>query len=172
MSVKDSRSSLALFVAVALLGALRAEEKALPLPKKGKDIVDIVAGDKNFSTLAAAVKAAELVGDLKAKGPFTMFAPNDSAFAKLPKGTVEALLKDKKKLATLLKYHVLAGRVPAAQALKLDGKSAKTLAGKEVGFAVKGKALVLNGKAKVVRVDIKATNGVIHVIDTVLLPPE
>jgi uncharacterized surface protein with fasciclin (FAS1) repeats len=113
-----------------------------------------------------------LVGALKGKGPYTVFAPTNAAFAKMPKGTVEALLKDKTKLGPILKYHVLARRVPAAQAVKLDGKSAKTLAGKEIAFAVKDKGLILNGKAKVVQVDIKATNGVIHVLDTVLLPPE
>ena len=104
------------------------------------------------------------------------FAPTDAAFKKLGDDTIKALLEDKAKLAKVLKYHVIAGAVPAGEALKLNGKSVKTVAGPEIKFEVKGtgsdKTLVLNGTAKVIAVDGKAKNGVIHVIDTVLMPPE
>jgi len=132
-----------------------------------KDIVDTAAAAGTFKTLIAAAKAAGLVDTLKGKGPFTVFAPSDKAFAKLPKGTVEALLKDKKKLAAILTYHVVSGKVMAKTAMTL--KKAKTVQGQDIKIKVKGKNLHIN-QAKVVSADIDASNGVIHVIDQVIMP--
>ncbi|UUO09238.1 fasciclin domain-containing protein [Blastopirellula sp. J2-11] len=131
------------------------------------DIVDTAVSAGDFKTLVAAVQAAGLVDALKGDGPFTVFAPTDAAFAKLPKGTVESLLKDKEKLAKILKYHVVAGKVMAADAAKL--KSADTLADAPIKITAQDGTVMIN-KAKVVKADIVTSNGVIHVIDTVLIP--
>jgi uncharacterized surface protein with fasciclin (FAS1) repeats len=130
------------------------------------DIVDTAVAAGSFKTLVTAVKAAGLVDTLKSKGPFTVFAPNDDAFAKLPKGTVEGLLKDLPKLKAVLTYHVIAGKVMAADVVKL--KSAKTVQGQEVKIDAK-KGVKVND-ATVIKADILTDNGVIHVIDKVLLP--
>ena len=136
-----------------------------------KDIVDTAVGAGSFKTLVAAVKAAGLVDTLKGDGPFTVFAPTDEAFAKLPKGTVESLLKpeNKKKLVSILTYHVVPGKVKAKKAAKLD--SAKTVNGSEITIKPSGKTLMIN-KSKVVKADIKTSNGIIHVIDAVLIPSD
>jgi uncharacterized surface protein with fasciclin (FAS1) repeats len=131
------------------------------------DIVDTAVGAGSFKTLAKALTEAGLVDTLKGKGPFTVFAPTDEAFAKLPKGTVEALLKDKKKLTAVLTYHVVAGKVMAADAAKLT--SAKTVNGQSIKISAKSGGVMINN-AKVIKADIETTNGVIHVIDTVMLP--
>lgn len=132
-----------------------------------KDIVDTAVAAGSFTTLAAALEAAGLVETLKGPGPFTVFAPTDAAFAKLPAGTVEGLLKDKAKLSAILTYHVVAGKVMAADVVKLD--SAKTVNGQSVTIkVVDGKVHVDN--ATVSQADIDTSNGVIHVIDTVLMP--
>jgi uncharacterized surface protein with fasciclin (FAS1) repeats len=135
-----------------------------------KDIVDTAVAAGSFKTLAAAVTAAGLVDTLKGAGPFTVFAPTDDAFAKLPAGTVDALLKDIPKLTGILTYHVVAGKVLAADVVKLDGKSAKTVNGAEVKISTAG-GVKLNGTANVTQTDIECSNGVIHVIDAVILPP-
>ena len=131
-----------------------------------KDIVDIASSDPQFSTLVTAVKAAGLVETLKGAGPFTVFAPTNDAFAKLPKPALDKLLKNKAALAKLLTYHVIAGKVMAAD-LK-EGQTAKTVAGPTVKFTLKPAAMVNN--AKIIKADIEASNGVIHVIDTVIMP--
>lgn len=139
--------------------------------KMKKDIVDVAASNSDFSTLVAAVKAAELVEVLKGEGPFTVFAPTNAAFAKLPAGTIESLLKPENKdtLIGILTYHVVAGKVMAADVVKLD--SATSVQGQNIAVMVKdGKVMVNN--ANVVATDIKASNGVIHVIDTVILPTQ
>ena len=137
-----------------------------------KDIVDTAVGAEKFKTLVAAVKAADLVDTLKGDGPFTVLAPTDEAFAKLPEGTVESLLKpeNKEKLVAILKYHVIPSKALAADVVKLDGKTVKTAEGRSIKISVDGDTVMV-GKAKVVKTDILCTNGVIHVIDTVLLPP-
>ena len=132
-------------------------------------IVDVAAGNKDFSTLVTAVKAAELVETLSGKGPFTVFAPNNEAFAKVPKETLDGLLKDKKALTNVLTYHVVAGNVLAADVVKLDGKMVKTVQGQEVKITVKDGKVMVND-AMVIATDVKASNGVIHVIDKVILP--
>jgi uncharacterized surface protein with fasciclin (FAS1) repeats len=133
-----------------------------------KDIVATAIGAGQFNTLVAAVKAAGLVEALQGKGPFTVFAPTDAAFAKLPAGTVEGLLKDPKALANILLYHVVPGAVKAA-AVK-DGLTAKTLQGAPVTFKVLDGKAMIDG-ANIVATDVMASNGVIHVIDSVILPP-
>jgi transforming growth factor-beta-induced protein len=148
-----------------------APAAATPAPAAAKSIVDIAVGNPDFSTLVTAVKAAGLVDTLNGAGPFTVFAPTNAAFAKLPKATLDAVLADKKALTDILTYHVVAGKVLAADVVKLDGKSAKTVNGAEVKIAVSGGKVTLNGNVNVTATDIIASNGVIHVIDTVLLPP-
>lgn len=134
-----------------------------------KDIVDTAIAAGSFKTLVTAVQAADLVETLKGEGPFTVFAPTDEAFAKLPKGTLEDLLKpeSKKKLASILTYHVVAGEMPAGKVVKSDG--ATTVQGQRLEFRVDGKKVLVD-KAQVVKTDIKCSNGVIHVIDAVVLP--
>jgi len=132
-----------------------------------KTIVEVAQEAGNFTTLVAAVKAAGLVDTLSGTGPFTVFAPTDEAFAKLPQGTVESLLKDKEKLTAILTYHVVSGKVMAADVVKLN--TATTVQGQDVTIKVAdGKVMVNN--TNVVKADIEASNGVIHVIDTVLIP--
>jgi uncharacterized surface protein with fasciclin (FAS1) repeats len=134
--------------------------------KKSQDIVDTAVAAGSFQTLATALTAAGLVDTLKGDGPFTVFAPTDAAFAKLPAGTVEALLADKAKLTAVLTYHVVAGKVTAADVVKLS--SAKTVQGGALAIDAK-QGVKVNG-ANVVQADVMASNGVIHVIDTVLIP--
>lgn len=136
-----------------------------------KDIVDTAVSAGQFKTLATALDAAGLVGTLKGDGPFTVFAPTDEAFAKLPAGTVENLLKpeNKDQLVAILTYHVVPGKVQAADVVKLD--EAKTVNGKMVNIKVEGDTAMVND-AKVTKTDIAASNGVIHVIDTVIMPPK
>lgn len=148
------------FAAVAATLLITAPARA------ADDIVDTAVAAGSFKTLVTALKAAGLVEALKADGPFTVFAPSDEAFAKVPKDVLEGLLADKERLAAVLKYHVVAGKVMAADAAKL--KSAKTLTGQNLSIDAKG-GVKING-AKVVKADIKCANGVIHVIDTVLIP--
>jgi uncharacterized surface protein with fasciclin (FAS1) repeats len=151
--------TLAAMMAVPLTGA-RAETK---------DIVDTAVGAGKFTTLVAAVKAAGLVDTLKGAGPFTVFAPTDEAFAKLPKGTVEDLLKpeNKAKLAAILTYHVISGKVMAAD-IKGKKSDVKTVQGSTL--AVDATKDVMVNDAKVVTADVAASNGVIHIIDTVVMP--
>lgn len=133
------------------------------------DIVDTAVAAGQFNTLAAALDAADLVGTLKGDGPFTVFAPTDEAFAKLPAGTVESLLKpeNRDQLVAVLTYHVVAGKVVAADVVKLD--KATTVNGADVKIKVSDKGVMVDN-ANVVATDIAASNGVIHVIDTVILP--
>ena len=134
------------------------------------DIVDTAVKAGSFKTLAAALKAAGLVDTLKGRGPFTVFAPTDEAFEKLPVGTVESLLKpeNKEKLVAILTYHVVSGNVKAADVVKLE--SAKTVQGQAVAIDATDGVKIYN--ANVVKADIETSNGVIHVIDTVLLPKD
>jgi uncharacterized surface protein with fasciclin (FAS1) repeats len=135
------------------------------LSAQAKDIVDTAVAAGNFKTLATALGAAGLVDTLKGKGPFTVFAPTDEAFAKIPKADLDALLKDKAKLSAVLTYHVVAGKVMAAD---VKAGKVKTVQGSDLTVATSGGVMV--DKAKVVKTDIVADNGVIHVIDTVIMP--
>jgi uncharacterized surface protein with fasciclin (FAS1) repeats len=134
----------------------------------GKDLVAVASGADNFKTLVAAVKAAGLVETLQGKGPFTVFAPTDAAFAKLPAGTVEDLLKpeNKDKLIAILKYHVIAGKVLAADVKTME---VKTVEGQSLKLALSAEGVTVDN-AKVLKTDVMADNGVIHVIDTVIIP--
>lgn len=136
-----------------------------------KDIVDTAVAAGKFNTLVAAVKAAGLVDALKGAGPLTVFAPTDEAFAKLPEGTVETLLKpeNKEKLTAILTYHVVSGKVPSATAVTLN--KATALSKKDIKLAVTDGKLTLNGSATVTTADVDCSNGVIHIIDTVIMPP-
>ena len=151
--------ALAAVLSVSLVPTARAEA--------AKDIVDTAVAAGSFKTLATALQAAGLVDTLKSAGPFTVFAPTDEAFAKLPAGTVEALLKDIPKLKSILTYHVVAGKVTAAEVVKLT--SAKTVNGKSLKIKVEGGKVHVDN-ATVVSADVMASNGVIHVIDHVVLP--
>ena len=166
-----------IFVAAAVLaigffvttaGAGNCGVKQAQLAKASSDIVDTAVAAGQFQTLVAAVQAAGLVEALKGEGPFTVFAPTDEAFAKLPAGTVDALLKDPEKLGAILKYHVVAGKVTAADVAKIQ--EARTLQGQTLTIDTKKGVRIDN--AKVMAADIECSNGVIHVIDTVLLPKE
>jgi uncharacterized surface protein with fasciclin (FAS1) repeats len=152
----------ALVVALVATSAvsLRANEPA------AKDIVDTAVAAGNFKTLAKALEAAGLIETLKGAGPFTVFAPTDEAFAKLPAGTLDALLKDKAKLTAVLTYHVVPGKVMAADVVKL--KEAKTVQGQSI--KIDTTAGVKVDGANVIKTDIACSNGVIHVIDSVILP--
>ena len=138
---------------------------------QGKDLVDTAVAAGSFKTLAKALQAADLVDTLKGPGPFTVFAPTDEAFAKLPAGTLETLLKpeNKAQLQRILTYHVVAGNVMAADVVKLQ--TAKAVSGDTLTVATNGGKVMVD-EARVVKTDIGATNGVIHVIDTVLLPKD
>jgi uncharacterized surface protein with fasciclin (FAS1) repeats len=158
-----------IFAAAVVAAPLTATAGDMNKMDSKKDIVDTAVAAGSFKTLAAALDAAGLVETLKGAGPFTVFAPTDEAFAKLPAGTVEGLLKDKAKLTAILTYHVVAGKVEAADVVKLD--SAKTVNGQSVTIkVVDGKVHVDN--ATVTAADVQASNGVIHVIDTVLIPKQ
>lgn len=164
--------SLSLLLALApasLAGHHTEKDKAHNMAPKAKDIVTTAVDAGSFKTLAQALTAAGLVETLKGKGPFTVFAPTDAAFAKVPKATLDALLKDKEALKKVLLYHVVPGHVMAKDVVKL--KQAKTVQGSNVKITVKGKAVMIN-QATVTSADIMASNGVIHVIDTVILPPQ
>ena len=155
--------SIALAAMVAGLPTF-ASAQAAP----AKDIVETAVAAGSFKTLAAALTAAGLVETLKGTGPFTVFAPTDEAFAKIPAATLDALLKDKAALTKVLTYHVVAGKVMAKDVVKLS--KAKTVEGADVAIMVTNGKVMVN-KAHVVKTDIEASNGVIHVIDSVIMPP-
>jgi uncharacterized surface protein with fasciclin (FAS1) repeats len=136
------------------------------------DIVEVASNNPDFSTLVTAIKAAGLVDTLKGAGPFTVFAPTNEAFAKIPKKKLDAILKNKAELTAILTYHVLPGKVTAADVTKLkSGTKVKTVEGSSIIVKIT-KGGVFVDKAKVIKTDIEADNGVIHVIDTVILPSD
>ena len=168
--VRSFSALVAAFVLAVSALALPAANARVSLNPTDKDIVDTAVSAGSFNTLAKALEAAGLVDALKGEGPFTVFAPTDEAFAKLPAGTVEMLLKpeNKEKLKAVLLYHVVPGRFVAADVVKLNGKEAKTLQGGKVKIKAHNGVMVDN--ANVLKTDVMATNGVIHVIDAVLMP--
>ena len=161
------KKNMLTFTAIALVGMLAPQPARA---QQTKDIVDTAVAAGSFKTLAKALTAADLVTTLKGAGPFTVFAPTDEAFAKLPAGTLDNLLKPENKpmLRRVLTYHVVPGKVLATDVVKVT--SAKTVSGDSVRIKVDGSTVMVD-KARVVKTDILASNGVIHVIDTVLLPP-
>ena len=155
--------------ALAIASVAAAAPAAPSAPAmEGKNIVQTAVGAKQFTTLVALVKKAGLAGALSGKGPLTVFAPTDAAFAKVPKATLDALGKDPAKLKAVLLYHVVSGKVTAADVVKLT--SAATLQGAKAKISVKGGKVFVN-QAQVVTADVMASNGVIHVINSVILPP-
>ena len=172
--INPSIRSLALALALGLaapaaFAAQPSTGTASPATRASADIVDTAVAAGQFKTLAAALDAAGLVDTLKGTGPFTVFAPTDAAFAALPAGTVDNLLKpeNKAQLVALLTYHVVQGRVPAAQVANMD--SATTVNGADVAIRTNGERVMV-GNANVVSADVMASNGVIHVVDKVLMP--
>ncbi len=166
-AIRPTLIVLALVTALVAPSALAGAPKSTPgSASASMNIVDTAVSAGNFKTLVAALQAAGLVDTLKGTGPFTVFAPTDEAFAKLPPGTVEALLSDKAKLTEILTYHVVSGKVTSGDVVKLT--SAKTVSGKTAEIDT-GNGVRIDG-ALVVKADILASNGVIHVIDTVMIP--
>lgn len=163
------------FVQIACVNAFANTNEVniseLSEPKVTKDIVDIAVGDGRFNTLVSALKAADLVNTLKGKGPFTVFAPTDEAFGKLPENTLAELLKpeNKAKLADILTYHVTPGKITSEDIVKLNGKEITMVNGKKAKIQVKNNEVFIDG-AKVIVTDIQGQNGIIHVIDTVIIP--
>ena len=153
-----------IFVTAAAVAVLAAP--AAVRAGETKDIVDTAVAAGNFKTLASALTAAGLVDTLKGKGPFTVFAPTDEAFAKIPKADLDALIADKAKLTKVLTYHVVAGKVMASDVVKL--KDAKTVEGQMLKIDASNGVMI--NKSKVIKADIQTSNGVIHAIDTVLMP--
>ena len=163
MRSRNFRLYLAALAGLLILGT----GLSLPAGSAKSDIVDTAVAAGDFNTLATALKEADLISTLKGKGPFTVFAPTDAAFAKLPAGTLEALLKDRDQLRAILTYHVVPGKVMAADVIKLT--SAKTVNGQSVSIRAADGAVRVDN-ARVLKADIVTSNGVIHVIDSVILP--
>ena len=154
---------------VLAAAAVVAPVSAAPAAKPQKDIVQVAASSKQFTTLVSLLKQAGLVGALQ-KGNYTVFAPTNAAFAKLPKSTLQAVGENPALLKKVLTYHVVAGKVPAAKVVTLGGKSVKTLQGQSIKVSIRGGKVFLNGSTQVTKTDVMASNGVIHVIDRVLIP--
>ena len=170
MSKLSSRTRAAIRkgIALALIAGVGAPASA-SAQAPSKDIVTVASEAGSFTTLVTAVKAAGLVETLRGKGPFTVFAPSDAAFAKVPKATLDGLLADKAALSSVLTFHVVPGRVLAADIVKANGAKPKTVNGQAVDVVVRDGKVYVNG-AQVVTADVPASNGVIHIIDAVLLP--
>jgi len=168
---RTSRTRLAavLVAAFTLPTVVSAQESTQKDKKPMKNIVQVAVDAGSFKTLVAAVQAAGLAETLQGPGPFTVFAPTDAAFAKLPDGTVTALLANKEKLASILTFHVVSGKVMAADLIKSNGATPKTVNGLPLDIVVRGGKVYVNG-VNVVTADVQASNGVIHIIDAVLLP--
>ena len=158
--------AVALVAIAAVVAPATASKQASDM-----DIVETAVAAGQFETLASLLTEAGLVETLQGAGPFTVFAPTDAAFAKVPKKTLDALAKNPALLKQVLLYHVVAGNVPAADVVKLNGQIVKTVSGLPVGIKIAGKNVFLNGSTKVITPDVEASNGTIHVINKVLLPP-
>ena len=150
-------------------GIASAQHETHKDKKPMKNIVQVAIEAGSFTTLVAAVKAAGLVETLSGPGPFTVFAPTDAAFAKLPAGTIEGLLADKEKLTSILTYHVVSGKVMAADLVKSNGATPTTVNGLPLDIVVRGGQVYVDG-VQVVTADVQASNGVIHIVDAVLIP--
>jgi uncharacterized surface protein with fasciclin (FAS1) repeats len=161
----QKRIVFAAFLSFFLISGVSAVDKNNPDPKK--DIVATAVESGKFNILTKALTEAGLIETMKGEGPFTLFAPTDDAFEKLPEGTIESLLKDKEALKAILLYHVVSGKVTSEKVVELD--KAETINGKVINIRVKDDSVVIN-KSKVITADVMASNGVIHIIDTVLIP--
>ena len=174
-----NRIALTAFAATLTLGLISAagvaayeQNKSAKKHDHRKTVVDVAAGDERFSTLVTAIKAADLAETLKGEGPFTVFAPTNKAFAQLPDGTLKSLLKpeNRDQLRAILTYHVAPAMAKAGDVIKLDRVT--TVQGQPVRINATDKGVILNGSARVIATDVVADNGVIHVIDSVLMPPQ
>ena len=165
-----SLAAVALVVSACSTAASPTPEPATPSPAPAGDIVAVATEAGSFTTLLTAATAAGLVETLQGEGPYTVFAPTDEAFAALPAGTLDALLADTEALKKVLLYHVVEGKVTSDQVVGLT--TATSVEGSPIAISVKDGTVYLNDSAKVVTVDVMASNGVIHVIDAVILPPE
>lgn len=167
---KTMMRTVGALAAVLVLPAMASAQTTTQSEKAPMDnIVQVAVGAGNFTTLVAAVKAAGLAETLQGPGPFTVFAPTDAAFAKLPAGTLDALLADKAQLASILTYHVVSGKVMAADLVKGNGAKPATVNGQPLDIVVRDGKVYVNG-VNVVTADVQASNGVVHIIDAVLLP--
>jgi len=167
--VVSRKMMVALLVTLALVFSLNVMVLADNHGGSKMDIVDTAVEADDFNTLATALTEAELISTLKGEGPFTVFAPTDAAFAALPEGTLDSLLADKEQLTNVLLYHVVSGKVMAEEVSDMNGEMVETVSGEEVEISLMYGKVYING-AQVTTTDIEASNGVIHVIDTVLVP--
>ena len=172
--MKKRITTIAVLSASAVLATtgIASASTTAPHARTSENIVQVASGAPQFSTLVSLIKKAGLVKTLSGKGPFTVLAPTNAAFAKVPKSTLNALAADKAQLTKVLTYHVIPGKAPASAVVKLDGKNIKTAEGSTIAVAIKDGKVYLNGKTKVTKTDIMASNGVIHQINQVLLPPD
>jgi len=166
-TIRTRLAALAAVAAVALAAVAASAQATVAAPAKQTNIVQTAVKAGQFKTLAKLLKAAGLAGTLQGKGPFTVFAPTDAAFAKVPKSTLDALAQDKAKLRSVLLLHVLKGRYPSTRVAK--ARTLRTLNGQSVRVRMMGSSVYV-GAARVTKVDVKATNGVIHVLNAVLIP--
>ncbi|MFP4021619.1 MAG: fasciclin domain-containing protein [Halanaerobium sp.] len=160
---------VALLVALALVFSLNLMVLADGHESSEMDIVDTAVENDDFNTLETALTEADLISTLKGEGPFTVFAPTDAAFEALPEGTLDSLLEDKEELSNVLLYHVISGKVMAEDVLEMDGEMVETVFGEEIEISIEDDMVYIN-EAQVTTTDIEASNGVIHVIDAVLVP--
>jgi uncharacterized surface protein with fasciclin (FAS1) repeats len=170
--MKKRITTIAILAASAVLATTGVASAASGAPevRQDKNIVQVASGAPQFSTLVSLIKKAGLVKTLSGKGPFTVLAPTNAAFNKVPKDTLNAIAADKNLLTKVLTYHVIAGEVPAAEVVKLNGKKVKTVEGSKVTITVRDGKVYVNKTAKVTATDIEASNGVIHAINNVLVP--
>jgi uncharacterized surface protein with fasciclin (FAS1) repeats len=172
--MKKRITTIAVLAASAVLATtgIASASTAAPQARTSQNIVQVASGAPQFSTLVSLIKKAGLVKTLSGKGPFTVLAPTNAAFAKVPKATLNEIASNKAMLTKVLTYHVIAGKAPASAVVKLNGKDVKTVEGSTIAVSVKNGKVYLNGKTKVTKTDIMASNGVIHQINQVLLPPD
>ena len=170
--MKKRITTIAVLAASAVLATTGVASAASNAPeaRQDKNIVQVASGAPQFSTLVSLIKKAGLVKTLSGKGPFTVLAPTNAAFNKVPKDTLNAIAADKTLLTKVLTYHVVAGEVPASEVVKLNGKKVKTVEGSKIMITVRDGKVFINKTAKVTATDIEASNGVIHAINNVLVP--
>ena len=172
--MKKRITTIAVLAASAVLAttSIASASTTAPQARTSQNIVQVASGAPQFSTLVSLIKKAGLVKTLSGKGPFTVLAPTNAAFAKVPKATLNEIASNKAMLTKVLTYHVIAGKAPASAVVKLNGQDVKTVEGSTIAVSVMGGKVYLNGKTKVTKTDIMASNGVIHQINGVLLPPD
>ena len=172
--MKKRITTIAVLAASAVLATtgIASASTTAPQARTSQNIVQVASGAPQFSTLVSLIKKAGLVKTLSGKGPFTVLAPTNAAFAKVPKATLNEIASNKAMLTKVLTYHVIAGKAPASAVVKLNGQDVKTVEGSTIAVSVKNGKVYLNGKTKVTKTDIMASNGVIHQINQVLLPPD